>query len=269
MSIATLRGADHAEIGEIASIAEGRAAIAISRGGARKTYPYLDPNEDVTGFALSEWGAVVVVADGHSGCEAAGVAVDHVLEAHASRWLEPAPIALDVRFASEAADVAADVSLAILKATTGSESQGSRTTLTVGLLRPRESWLAALSVGDSHAFLAAPDATRELVPQAGAPSVFLGDPALSLEQIAAAVRVERVDAASGRALVLATDGLSERGIGVSDPAGAVRAAVVDAEAGLADLRPRETARSLLRRALDAHRRNRSGDNAAAAVLWLD
>jgi serine/threonine protein phosphatase PrpC len=269
MSIATLRGSDHPEIGEIASVAEGPAAIAISRGGARKTYPYLDPNEDMAGFALSEWGAVVVVADGHSGCEAAGVAVDQVLEAHASRWLEPAPIALDVRFASEAAEVAADVNQAILKATTGSESQGSRTTLTLALVRPREGWLAALSVGDSHAFLAGADAARELVPQAGAPSIFLGDPALSREELAVAVRVERIDATRGRALVLATDGLSERGIGVDDPTEAVRAAVRDAQSASADLRSLEAARGLLRRALDAHRRNRSGDNTAAAVLWID
>lgn len=268
MSIATLRGADHDQIGEIASIAEGSAAIAISRGGAQKTYPHLDPNEDVSGFALSEWGAVVVVADGHAGCDAAGVAVDQVLEAHAARWLEPAPIALDARFASEAADVAEDVNMAILKAVSGGGAHGSRTTLAVALLRPREGWLAALSVGDSHAFLAGPGSVRELAAQDAAPSLYLGDPGLGREQLQAGVRVERCDRAGAHALVLATDGLSERGIGVSDPAAAVLDAVRDARRGPAELRALETARSLLRRALDAHRRNRSGDNAAAAVLWL-
>lgn len=268
MSIATLRGADHTEIGEIASVAEAGAAVAISRGGAPKTYPYLDPNEDVTGFVLSEWGAVVAVADGHAGCEAAGVAVDQVLETHASRWLDPAPIALETRFVTEAVDVAADINTAILKATTGSGHHGSRTTLTLALLRPREGWLAALSAGDSHAFLAGAGGVRELAAQAGRPSVYLGDPTLSRERIEAGVRVELFDAARGRALVLATDGLSEQGIGVSDPAAAVRDALRDAEAKPTDLRPLEAARGVLRRALAAHRRNRSGDNAATAVLWL-
>ncbi|MGH0029785.1 MAG: protein phosphatase 2C domain-containing protein [Myxococcota bacterium] len=271
MSTATLRGADHVRIGEVASVAERRAALALSRGGAEKTYPHRDPNEDVAAFALSEWGALAVVADGHAGALAAEAAVQHVLEAHAGRWLDPAPIALDVRFTAEAVDVACDVNVAILKATTGSRSDRSRTTLSVALLRPRDGWLAALSVGDSHAFLAGRDRVRELAPL-GAESVYLGDPALGRERIEDGVRVElaRLDAGEDAcALVLATDGLSEKGIGVRDPAGAVQLAVLEGAATQPDLRPLHAARGLVQRAIAAHRDHRSGDNAAAAVLWLD
>jgi hypothetical protein len=69
------------------------------------------------------------------------------------------------------------------------------------------------------------------------------------------------------AVVLATDGLSERGIGVTDPA----AAVTDAVAASADvdavLRPSVLARGLLETALDAHADQRAGDNIAVAC-WL-
>lgn len=269
MSSATLHGADHVGIGEIASVAEGRAALALSRGGAKKTYPHRDPNEDVAGFALSEWGAVAVVADGHAGCTAASVAVRQVLDAHAARWLEPAPIALDTRFRSEAVEVAADVNAAILRATTGSPRQGSRTTLVVALLRPRDGWIGTLSVGDSHAFLADDGAARELVPLAGERTLFLGDPALDAERLAAGLRVDVDPLERGRALVLASDGLSEHGIGVADPAGAVGRAVAGSLSSPPELRPLETARSVIEQSLAAHRQHRAGDNAAAAVLWID
>ena len=103
MSTGRLHGAKHPKLGEIATLAEGPAAIAISRGGSKKRYAYRDPNEDAAGFALSNWGGVVVVADGHNGHQAAQIAVDRVLDKHAPRWLGAAPIALDARFLDEAA----------------------------------------------------------------------------------------------------------------------------------------------------------------------
>ena len=269
MTHATLRGADHPQLDEIAAIAEGHAAIALSRGGARKTYPHSEPNEDVCAFALSQWGGVVVVADGHAGCLAAEAATRQVLEAHAPRWLEPAPIALDARFATEATDVAADVNTAILRASTGSGAEASRTTLTVGLLRPGDGWVAALSVGDSHAFLTGDGQCVELAARRGGASLFLGDPSLSREEIEAGVRVERAEIGERCAFVLASDGLSERAIGVGDPPAAVLRAVRGGGAFAAPLRPLETARNVVLEALAAHREHRSGDNAAAAVLWID
>ena len=129
--------------------------------------------------------------------------------------------------------------------------------------------MGAVAVGDSHAFLAGPEQARELTPHPGDETLYLGNPALSRERIEAGVRVEIAETASCRALVLVSDGLSETGIGVEDPANAVMQAVRDAAGRAADLRPLEAARNIVRRALTSHRENRSGDNAAAAVLWLD
>jgi hypothetical protein len=70
------------------------------------------------------------------------------------------------------------------------------------------------------------------------------------------------------AIVLATDGLSETGIGVADPAAAVAEAVAAARAAEASARPLETARGVAERALAAHGRQAAGDNIATAVLWL-
>jgi len=44
MRSALLRGRDYTRLGITAAVAEGRAAIAISRGGAPKSYRYRDPN---------------------------------------------------------------------------------------------------------------------------------------------------------------------------------------------------------------------------------
>jgi hypothetical protein len=68
--------------------------------------------------------------------------------------------------------------------------------------------------------------------------------------------------------VLATDGLSERGIGVDEPERAVREAVEEAALAPPARRPLAAARALLERACGAHRRRVSGDNAACAVVWL-
>jgi hypothetical protein len=68
---------------------------------------------------------------------------------------------------------------------------------------------------------------------------------------------------------LATDGLSERGIGVQDPEAAVERSLADAREAALELRPLESVRSLVNTAVTAHRRQRAGDNVAAAVVWLD
>ncbi len=73
---------------------------------------------------------------------------------------------------------------------------------------------------------------------------------------------------AARALALATDGLSELEVGVEDPEAAVAAAVGRAAGAPPELRALEAARGIVESALEAHRRNPSGDNVAAAVLWL-
>ena len=46
MRSALLRGREHGLLGAVDAIAEGNAAIALSRGGAAKRYAYREPNED-------------------------------------------------------------------------------------------------------------------------------------------------------------------------------------------------------------------------------
>lgn len=271
MSSARLHGADHREVGEIASVSEGSAAIALSRGGARKRYAHRDPNEDMVGFACSEWGAVLAVADGHAGCEAARVCIDRVLDTHAARWLVAAPIDLDTRFASEASEVAFDLNQAILREAGAGPGggMGSRTTLALALLRPRDRLLAALSIGDSHVFGVDTARSRELVPIGETPPTYLGEPAHTRERLESGVRVELASTDALRAVVLATDGLSERGIGVEDPGAAVAESVRQAGDAEPALRALHAARGVMQRAMQAHAERRSGDNVACAVLWLE
>jgi hypothetical protein len=268
MSTARLHGADHPVLGEIASIGEDGAAIALSRGGAPKRYRHADPNEDAAGFALSEWGAVAVIADAHAGHQAARAALDRVLDVHAARWLSAAPIALDARFASEAVQVALDVNLAILQATAREGSTDSRTTLAVALLRPRERWIGVLSVGDSHVFACDGDKAVEVATAHADTSAYLGAPALTPEQLAPHVRADVLPVGATVAVVLATDGISEEGIGMADPDARVAEAVRASAARAPSLRALGAARSLVHAALDSHRERRSGDNVAAAVLWV-
>ena len=74
--------------------------------------------------------------------------------------------------------------------------------------------------------------------------------------------------AGTQALVLVTDGLSERGIGVADPARAVADALAAARAEKSDLRPLHACKGVTEAAMEAQRRNNAGDNIATALLWL-
>ena len=69
--------------------------------------------------------------------------------------------------------------------------------------------------------------------------------------------------------MLATDGLSEKGIGVADPGAAVAEALREAGSAEPDLQALHAARGVARRAMEAHRKQRAGDNIAVAVLWLE
>jgi hypothetical protein len=71
------------------------------------------------------------------------------------------------------------------------------------------------------------------------------------------------------AVLLATDGLSERHVGVADAAGTVAACVASAARADPALRALEAARGLVEAALAAHVRRGSGDNVASAVAWLE
>ena len=266
MRTGLLRGRDHLQLGAVATLAERRTAIALSRGGAAKTYEHQDPNEDACAFAWTEHAWLIAVADGHWGSGGAELALDRLLERHAPRWLSPGAIALAERWFLEAPDVVQDLHRAML-AGGDAEQIAGRTTLALALVRPRERWWSALLVGDSHVFTAEGARAREWAPASPDEVVFVGDARLDRAAIARGVRCV-LEQGLPDAIVLASDGLSEAGIGVTQPARAVAESVAAARAEAADLRPLATARGLAERALEAQRQNGAGDNVATACAWL-
>ena len=74
--------------------------------------------------------------------------------------------------------------------------------------------------------------------------------------------------AGEEALVLATDGLSEQGIGVADPAAVVAEAVAQTRDSKPELRPLELGKRVSHAAMAAQREQAAGDNIGCAVLWL-
>jgi serine/threonine protein phosphatase PrpC len=261
---ALLRGREHPWLGAVDAVAEANAAVALSRGGAPKRYPHKEPNEDAAGFALGAEGAFVAVADGHGGFEGSEVTLEYLLGGPAAQWTE-APGGLDADgFRRQALAALFDANRAVQRESGG---RAARTTVTFGVvLRERGSLLYA-AVGDSHLFLAGADGVREVAPAAGRVG-FLGVPADSAGALSRLARIGEQPLAGVRAIVLVTDGLSEAGVGVADPAGAVQDAVRDAERADTGARALELARGVAERALAAQRRQSSGDNVAVAALWL-
>jgi len=266
MRTGLLRGRDHLQLGAVATLAERRVAIALSRGGAAKTYEHQDPNEDACAFAWTEHAWLVAVADGHWGSGGAELALARLLERHAPRWTQPHPIALADRWFLEAPDVAIDLNHALVSAGNGAHTIG-RTTLAVALVRPRDGWWSALLVGDSHLFVADGARASESCRAANGQVTFIGDAHLDRAAIERGVRCA-VEHSSPSAIVLATDGLSEPAIGVENPARAVAESVGAARAVGPELRPLTAVRGLAERALAAQRANAAGDNVATACVWL-
>jgi serine/threonine protein phosphatase PrpC len=267
MREARLLGRDHPRVGPIAALAEGPLAIALSAGGAPKTYDHSDANEDAVGFAGNANGALLVVADAHAGCIASETAVACLLEFGAPAWLEGAPPA---RWPEQALKALWETHMAVRRAAQRPERQGSRTTLALALLRSDSGRLYVASVGDSHIFRVS-DAAGEDLAEPGRPCLprfFLGSESLNEDSLGEAAVADETTASGVTAVVLATDGLSEKGVGLADPAAAVAQAVAAGAAATPELRALETARGVAERSNAAHRDNPSGDNVGVAVVWL-
>lgn len=263
---AILYGRDHLGIGRIGAVAQGPAAIAISRGGAPKTYHYKDPNEDAAAFALGPGGLLLAVADAHGGCGAAEVAVEHLVRVCAPVWTRTVAPGGDWTECVHRA--IGDSHMAILQSVARGGVATSRTTLAFALIRPGEDRIAVGAIGDSHVFRVAADAVSDLARPAEVAPAFLGGPADTLESLAPYC-VSAIGPASGaRAVMVLSDGLSERGIGVADPDDSVAEAVATAAREKPALRPIAAARGAIERALAAHVANRAGDNVACASAWL-
>jgi len=255
-----LRGREHIGLGRVACVAEAQCAIAISQGGAAKSYAHKRPNEDCVGFASGSAGTLLAVADGHSGCEASELSIEKLLTQSAPSWtsrdLE------DTAWDRLARETMAALHRGIIEHATRTGS-AARTTVALALIFPTADRLAWATSGDSHVFRVAADG-EELGP-AGEALDFLGSPRLETEDVVVRSGTEALT--GSRAVVLATDGLSERNIGVADPAGAAGAVVARALDVEPQLRPLAAARGLAETALEAHRQNRAGDNIATAVFW--
>lgn len=269
MRTGLLLGRDHPRIGDLAALAEGSSAIALSRGGAAKTYEYQDPNEDACAFAFTDRAFLVAVADGHWGNAGAALALERILERHAPRWLAPTTIALADRWSTEAPDVVRDLDRVLVAAGHGVTTIG-RTTLSLVVARPDEGWWSAICVGDSHLFEIDGEEVREHFPASGRGGLFVGDPRTDRERAEAGTRAGVHALAPTTCFLLATDGLSETGIGVEDPGKAAAEAFVAAHGGDdPSLRPLDAARGLAECALESHRQQQAGDNIATACLWLE
>jgi len=265
---ALLKGAEHRRIGAVSLIAEAGAAIAISRGGARKTYPHTDPNEDAALFVLGEGGVLAAVADGHHGARGAAAALACLRDALPSRWLAAAP---RQDWEAEAIEALGLANHAVLAEAAERQLPPAPTTLSLALVRPREGIALLATVGDTLLYS---------IRKSEAPAIqdhcrsdgdarhryFLGYEQESAASLREKATVECVPLAGLDAIVIVTDGLSEVGIGVSDPAAATLEVVRESSEATRDRRPAQIARSLTEVALAAQAANQSGDNVACAVI---
>jgi serine/threonine protein phosphatase PrpC len=268
MKSALLRGREHTRLGTTAAIAEGRAAIALSRGGAPKRYRHRDPNEDAALFAEGPGGVLLAVADGHGGSEAAEAALEHLLEHCAPVWTAAEAGELRKAWPDDARRALGAANAAILARVARGGPDSARTTLSLALARPGDDWLGWAALGDSHVFSFAGGEVVELGHEPERRSFFLGIASDTEQTLAEKHVAGSQPLGATRALVLVTDGLSEEGIGVAVPEDAVAECLTAAERLAPHLRPLETARGLVERALAAHAKQRAGDNVGAATLWI-
>jgi serine/threonine protein phosphatase PrpC len=252
--------------------AYGGAPCADGGGGAPKTYSHTDPNEDCVAFARGEGGWLVMAADGHHGDLGSDAALQAILDEFGEAWTAAAPLTHDAAgWREQGFEALMRANRAILEIAGRSQLPPAPSTFVLALVRPEEDLLLHLSVGDSHLF--AVDSTFALELGGRDPdwrfTPFLGYEDATAELLERFARVGQRSLDGLRAIVLATDGLSETGIGVEEPDQSVYAtvSVVDREAP-AHRCATDTCRQVTEIALGAHRRQRAGDNMGCSVIWL-
>ncbi len=275
-SSAVLYGRECEVFGVIDAVSEGDAAIALSRGGAIKPYSHVDPNEDSALFACGEEGILLAVADGHRGREAAEAAIFNLLEYHAARWTQAPPIA-DAAWPALAVEALVHLNAAILTHRDRGEKGLFRTTLALALLRPAQDAIHFLSIGDSHLFHVTEKGTTDLAwaRSSDGERYYLGDCAETHESLAKKLVVGTQRMKGTLAIVAATDGISERGIGLDRPDIFVAQSVARAHAAASNESPERSGASVLaltreiaEATLTTHRQHKAGDNLALAVSLL-
>jgi serine/threonine protein phosphatase PrpC len=196
---AALYGADHEELGRVASLPAGpRTALALTRGLHPKTYRYEDPNEDVVAAVAGPASTLLVCADGHSGKLASHVAVRALLE-----LVGDPPEALRDKAWLELFGAVNDAILA--EKGVVSPQAASETVLVAALVSGDRVSFAA--IGDAALVLVRPGAERGR--QLNKESMrFLGRP-LSGRALKGAVHRGETAVGAGEWVVAVTDGLSE------------------------------------------------------------
>lgn len=270
MRSALLRGREHLEIGAIDAVAEGPVAIAISMGGAKKSYAHTDPNEDAVFFSVGNAGILVAVADGHGGFEASEVVLEHLLSHPGPQWVEPGGVT-PASWNRHALAAVSDANGEILRERFDTDMEKSRTTLTMALVVPEADVLLYACFGDSHLFRVRPGGVVDLaaVETTMGLESFLGHGQETPESLAEKCRIGMEPLEDTIAVALASDGLSEYQIGVENPGAVVFESIETARRAAPELRPLEASRSIVEAALAAQRKNASGDNVCAAVVWLE
>jgi serine/threonine protein phosphatase PrpC len=248
-------------------ISEGSAAISLSQGGFKKRYSHTDPNEDAAAFALGDAGVLLAVADGHNGCDAAESAIDELM-LRADALLARNRNTDDGWWEKNALETIGAIQTALVSRVAQGVRGQSRTTLALALVLPGEDLLAFASVGDSHIFRVCPNESVDLGTHAEGLRAFLGNPAEDLGTLAKKSVIGVESLANTSAVILATDGISEPGIGVDVPEFTVSECAAGADRFAPELRPLEMARNVAEAALAAHQRHRAGDNIAAAIACL-
>ncbi len=264
---AALWGRDQQKLGEVGGATGTRCAVALSAGGAKKTYAHVDPNEDAAAFAEGAYGLLVAVADGHGGCEASELALRELLARYAADWTE-APRLPEANWEETVCRALGDLNDAVLRNATGS-GHPCRTTLALALARPAEGrWLCA-SLGDSHVFEITSAGARDLTLSDFAieSTPFLGSRRWDQPALQARCFLSERPLTGTLAVALATDGLSEFSVGVEDPEACV-AEAFHSGCDASETPAAATAHIIVNHACEAHRHNPSGDNVAAAVIWL-
>ncbi len=265
-TIAALWGSESQIIGGVSVIAEESAAISLSQGGFKKRYPHTEPNDDAATFAFGEAGVRRAVADGHNGCDAAKSAIDELMLRAGALLTRNG--STDDEWKNDALETIGAIQTALVSRVEQGVRGHSRTTLALALVLPSEGLLAFASVGDSHIFRVCPNEVVDLGAHSEGLRCFLGNPANDLGTLAKKSVIGVESLANTRAVILATDGISEPGIGVDVPEFTVSECAAGADRFAPELRPLELARNVAEAALAAHQRHRAGDNIATAVTCL-
>ena len=268
---ALLFGREHQTLGALAAIGEGAVAITLSRGGFAKQYEHTESNEDASCFAYGPRGAFVAVADGHHGASGAQTAIQFLANEWAPRWLVRSESQNPDQWIKESRQALADVNQAVLAEAAQRDYPPAPTTLAFAVFSEASNQIAWAGIGDSHIFASSTEETQDWLGKALSEKRrrFLGYEKLTLESLAEHSGSGICPSTSLRAIVLATDGLSEPQIGVADPAAAITESVEQSRSVPWDRRALELARQVSGVAMRAHQQQKAGDNIATAALWLE